>query len=339
MKIPKEYNKRTKVYEWRARFRLNKKTYRLKEETKTALLDVIAEIRSQENKEKINGKYNLDLETVSYIPSISEIFERTLPQILKHHQKVFASRVFETFSALIPPGIKATELTQSHFQIYIDHRAGQLGFKKKAKRERLVTQQELTDVIAELMRPLQGKQTQAHHFHRVRLAHTLEFGYWTRLRRKEIARLKFSQYDPERQALLNVRRWKTDTVTKFFPLSLRAIEIINTRRDLQNGSMFIFTPAGNPIESNYRTLKTVCEQLDVPYGRYNEDGFVSHDLRHNFGTEILRGSDIETARELLGHSNISQTGTYIHTSPERLRAAVRSRENIDYDAESYFYGR
>jgi integrase len=102
---------------------------------------------------------------------------------------------------------------------------------------------------------------------------------------------------------------------------------------LQDGGAFIFTPTGNPIESNYRTLKTVCAKLGVPYGRYNEDGFVSHDLRHNFGTEIMRGSDIETARELLGHSNISQTGTYVHTSPERLRDAVRNRENIDYNGE------
>ena len=380
MQIWKDYNKRTKGYEWRARFRLNNRTFRLKEETKAALLDVIAEVRSQENREKLNGKYNLKLETVSYIPAISEIFEKALPQISKHHQNVFAARVFDVFLSLVAPGIKTADLTQSHFQNYIDYRSGQVGkltgqpirrqtiykelyaitsalrkgrqyfsildkwqvpelpelprgFKKKSKRERLVTQKELADIVAELIKAPEGKQTHAHHFHRVRLAHTLEFGYWTGLRRKELARLKFSQYDPEQQALLNVRRWKTDTVTRFFPLSSRAIEIVNARRELQDGGPFIFTPAGNPIESNYRTLKTVCAKLGVPYGRYNEDGFVSHDLRHNFGTEIMRGSDIETARELLGHANISQTGTYVHTSPERLRDAVRNRENIDYNAE------
>jgi integrase len=106
----------------------------------------------------------------------------------------------------------------------------------------------------------------------------------------------------------------------------------NKRVEIFKATIRLFTPAGDPTESNYRTLKTVYEHLGVSYGRYNEDGFVTHDLRHNFGTEIMRGSDIETARELLGHSNISQTGTCVHTSPERLRAAVRNRENIDYDA-------
>ncbi len=132
---------------------------------------------------------------------------------------------------------------------------------------------------------------------------------------------------------MNLKRWKTDTVTKFFPLGKRAIEVINARRELQNGSDYIFTPNGQPVESNYRTLKNVCQRLKIPYGRFTNGGFVSHDLRHNFGTEILRESDIETARELLGHADISQTGTYVHTSNERLREAVRKRDKIDYNTE------
>lgn len=380
MQIWKEYNKRTKQYEWRARFRLNNKTFRPKEVTKSDLLDVIAEIRRQENKEQLNKKHKLNLEVVSYIPTLSELFEKVLPIVPKDHQRKFSDRVFETFLSLLPPLIKVNELSQIHFQLYIDRRLSQLGkqskqpikrqtvykelyavtsalkkakfyydslekwqvpelpelpkgFKKKNRRERLVSDKELSAVVSELIKPPIGKQTHAQHFHRVRLAQTLEFGYWTGLRRKEIAKLKFAQYDEDQQALLNVNRWKTDTVTKFFPLGKRAIEIINARRELQKDSDYIFTPDGSPIESNYRTLKTVCEDLKIPYGRFTDGGFVSHDLRHNFGTEILRESDIETARELLGHANISQTSTYVHTSSERLRDAVRKRDRIDYDSE------
>jgi len=380
MQIRKEYNKRTKRYEWRARFRLNKKTYRPKEDTKSDLLDVIAEIRGQENKEQANKKYNLNREVVSYIPTVAELFEKVLPTVPKDHQRKFAERVFETFLSLVPPLIKVNELSQIHFQLYLDRRLGELGkqskqpvkrqtaykemyaltsalqkaklyydslekwqvpklpklpkgFKRITKRERLVSDKEFSAVIGELMKPPSGKQTHAHHFHRVRLAHILEFGYWTGLRRKEIARLKFSQYDDEQQALLSVKRWKTDTITKFFPLGKRAVEIINARRELQTDSDYIFTPNGSPVESNYRTLKNICEDLKIPYGRFTDGGFVSHDLRHNFGTEILMNSDIETARELLGHANIAQTSTYVHTSAERLRDAVMKRDKIDYDSE------
>jgi integrase len=380
MQIWKQYNKRTKRDEWRARFELNKKIFRPAENTKDELLDVIAEIRRQEKAAQNNKKFNLNLEVISYIPTLAELFDKVLLTIQKHHQKTLSERVFETFVSLLPASVKVSELTQIHFQTYLDHRTGQLGkqskqpikrqtiykelyaitsalkkarlyyeslenwkppelpelpkgFKKKNKRERLVSEKELAAVIAELMKEPKGKQTYAHHFHRVRLAHILEFGYWTGLRRKEIARLKFAQYDSEQQALLNVIRWKTDTVTKFFPLGKRAIEIINARRELQNDSDYIFTPDGQPIESNYRTLKNVCEDLNIPYGRFTDGGFVTHDLRHNFGTEILRESDIETARELLGHTDISQTGTYVHTSTERLREAVRKRDKIDYNSE------
>jgi integrase len=132
---------------------------------------------------------------------------------------------------------------------------------------------------------------------------------------------------------LNVKRRETDIVTKFFPLGKRAIEIINERRELEEDSDYIFTPDRQPIESNYQTLKNICKDLKISYGRFTDGGFVYHDLRHNLGTEILRGSDIETARELLGLSNISQTSTYFHTSAERLRDAFRKRDKIDYEAE------
>ncbi|MCA1623161.1 MAG: site-specific integrase [Acidobacteria bacterium] len=380
MQIWRQYNKRTKRYEWRARFRYNNKTFRPIENTKEDLEELIADIRDQEKTERDNRKYNREKEVPSYVPTVAEIFDKVLPTIGKHHQRTLAKRVFETFLLLLPPSIKVNQLTQRHFQLYINLRKGQIGkqskqpiklqtiykelyaatsalkdgkvdyeslekwqvpelpklpkgFKKTTQRERLVSDKELSAVVGELVKPPTGKQTHAHHFHRVRLAHTLEFGYWTGLRRKEIARLKFSQYDEEQQALLNVKRWKTTTVTKFFPLGKRAVEIINERRQAQGDSDYIFTPDGEPIESNYRTLKTVCRKLKINYGRFSPDGFVSHDLRHNFGTEILRESDIETARELLGHSNITQTGTYLHTSADRLREAVRKRDKIDYNAE------
>lgn len=207
------------------------------------------------------------------------------------------------------------------------------GFKRKSKRERLVTEKELNAVISELIKEPSGKQTYAAHFARVRLAHQLEFAFWTGLRRKEICALKFSQYDPEEMALYNVVRYKTESATKYFPLSRRAAEIIEERRELQKGCEFIFSPNGKTVESAFRTLKNVCDDLNIPYGRYKQNGFTAHDLRHNFGTAILQSSDIETARELLGHSDIKQTSTYIHTSPERMRDAVRKRDKINYDSE------
>jgi hypothetical protein len=45
------------------------------------------------------------------------------------------------------------------------------------------------------------------------------------------------------------------------------------------------------------------------------------------------GNSTSRPRELLRHANIAQTETYVYTSKETLRDAVRKRDKIDYNAE------
>ena len=49
---------------------------------------------------------------------------------------------------------------------------------------------------------------------------------------------------------------------------------------------------------------------------------VWHSLRHTFGTRIVRETDIETARDLLGHADIATTAKYLHTDRKRKQEAV-----------------
>lgn len=198
---------------------------------------------------------------------------------------------------------------------------------KKRRRTRLVEKTgELDILLRELRARRTGKQTEYTEKHRRRLADDLEFRYETGLRRVESARLKRDRYFPAEAALRDVVRWKTGTVTKFFPLSRRAVLIVENRL-AENDSDYIFTDTGEAVESDYRTLKTVCAALKIPYGRFTENGFVPHDLRRSFATNLIEKADVETVRELLGHSNISQTGVYLKSSENRLSRAVRQNED------------
>ena len=74
MKIWKQLNKKEKKSYWHGRFRVNNIPFRPKAETKDELLDLIADIRSQEKTEKDNKKYNLSRPVITYFPTLKNFW-------------------------------------------------------------------------------------------------------------------------------------------------------------------------------------------------------------------------------------------------------------------------
>lgn len=96
-------------------------------------------------------------------------------------------------------------------------------------------------------------------------------------------------------------------------------------------SKFLFSKAGKPNEADYKTLKSVCAKLEIPYGTFTDGGFVPHDLRHKFATEIVRITDIETSKSLTGHTG-EHIPTYLYTDEKRQREAMNRREGRELKA-------
>lgn len=203
-----------------------------------------------------------------------------------------------------------------------------------SERELNITLDQFDLLLKTLRKERVGKQTVYTENHRHRLADELEFRRETALRRKEVLNLEFKQYIESEKRLVNVKRFKTNTIKKSLPLTKRAAEIIEARREQNSGSRYIFTTDGSPSESDYRTLKKVCGGLNIPYGRYTEDGFVPHDLRHLLATEIARVSDIETSRKYLGHAKSVQTLRYLHSEDEMEARVIEKLDEIRYGKDN-----
>lgn len=198
-------------------------------------------------------------------------------------------------------------------------------------RTRTLQSNELTQILAELGKPKQKSEREYDYFYRVRLGHLIEFNILTGLRRKELALLEPKHFDEKQNALVNWKRPKTKSEVAFFPLRLRAAEILKERIKL--GTPFLFSDNGKPVESHYRKLKNLCDSLNIEYGANIDGGFVLHDLRRNFGTEVVRHTDIETARELLGHADLTHTGIYLATDKKAMIRAVQKMDGFDVKSD------
>ena len=88
------------------------------------------------------------------------------------------------------------------------------------------------------------------------------------------------------------------------------------------------------VPKNPKSSYVFCNGDGVPYRdvktgfkatlkRAKIDGFRFHDLRHTFASRLaMRGVDLKTVQELLGHKDIRMTLRYSHLSPGHKRAAV-----------------
>ncbi len=90
----------------------------------------------------------------------------------------------------------------------------------------------------------------------------------------------------------------------------------SARRPMEASSPFFVTVKGKKLYPKL-VYKLVNKYISLVSGIENKS---PHMLRHSFATHMLnRGADLNSIKELLGHSNLSATQIYTHNSVDQLK--------------------
>ena len=137
--------------------------------------------------------------------------------------------------------------------------------------------------------------------------------YDTGLRRAEAASLRLGDIDISRRTLSVIGKGNKDY------LLLRE----DFRKGLQKASdSFFLTDAGGPAYPEFinRTVKAELSKAKGLSGKKTP-----HTLRHSFATSLLNeGADLNSIKEVLGHSSLAATEVYTHNSFEKLKEIYRT---------------
>ncbi|WP_115529957.1 site-specific integrase [Xanthomonas campestris] len=139
----------------------------------------------------------------------------------------------------------------------------------------------------------------------------------TGLRRGELFGLTWSHTNLATKVLTVAAGNAKSGRTRHVPLNSEALQVLSNWRLQSNGTGLVFpNPAGrrfDNIQTSWERLATAADLI----------AFRFHDLRHSFASKlVMRGVDLNTVRELLGHSDIKMTLRYAHLAPDKLAEAV-----------------
>lgn len=139
----------------------------------------------------------------------------------------------------------------------------------------------------------------------------------TGMRKGEILSLKWSDINLENKVLtVDFQNAKSGN-TRHIPLNTQAFNVISEWKKMSGSAGYVFKDKNQQrlIDFRYDWI-ALLEAAKI-------NDFRFHDLRHHFASKLVMASvDLNTVRELLGHSDLKMTLRYAHLAPEHKAAAV-----------------
>ncbi|MDR0788315.1 MAG: tyrosine recombinase XerC [Gemmatimonadota bacterium] len=155
----------------------------------------------------------------------------------------------------------------------------------------------------------------------------VELFYSCGLRLSELQGLNLGDVDLVSDRVRVLGKGRKERIVPMGRLATAAIRRYLTRRDelavtapgSDRRALFL-SRSGHRLSAR-RIQQFITRFLDLVA---NETGLSTHSIRHSFATHLVdAGADLMAVKELLGHSSLSTTRIYTHTSTERLKKVYR----------------
>jgi integrase len=141
----------------------------------------------------------------------------------------------------------------------------------------------------------------------------------TGLRKGELFGLRWPDVDLVRAQLTVRGDGAKSGQTRHVPLNGEALDVLTRWRAATDANGYVF-PGRDGNDDQMNDVKTAWTPI-LKAAKIADFRF--HDLRHTFASKlVMAGVDLNTVRELLGHSDIKMTLRYAHLAPEHKAAAV-----------------
>ncbi len=141
----------------------------------------------------------------------------------------------------------------------------------------------------------------------------------TGMRRGEILRLRWEDVDFKKQRILVASREDGHTKnyeSRSVPMSKFVMDALR-KHPRRLDSPYVFCGSdGKPFHDVNTSFGKALRRAGIPHVRF-------HDLRHTFASWlVMKGVDMRTVQELLGHKDIRMTMRYSHLAPDHMRRAI-----------------
>ena len=139
----------------------------------------------------------------------------------------------------------------------------------------------------------------------------------TGMRQGEVFGLSWFEVDLGRREIAVAGAKAKSGQTRHIPLNSEAVAVLKGWREQSAGDHLTFpSQDGKPFNNVRKSWDAVLTEAGISDFRW-------HDMRHTFASKlVMAGVDLNTVRELLGHSDIKMTLRYAHLAPEHKAAAV-----------------